>query len=135
MRQKAETVLQSGSGWGALENEKRRLADDGAVNRILEFDGLDAKQEQWLKLLKEGTLGRHDPNEVPLSWMLDIDFVEKMEEAIEENQRAQAKAGSDYVKLQEHQDQLSELEAQLEHKTERWMYLTELKEKIDAQSK
>ena len=67
MRQKAETVLQSGSGWGALENEKRRLADDGAVNRILEFDGLDAKQEQWLKLLKEGTLGRHDPNEVPLS--------------------------------------------------------------------
>ena len=26
-----------------------------------------------------------------------------------------------------------ELEAQLEYKTERWMYLTELKEKIDAQ--
>jgi hypothetical protein len=27
------------------------------------------------------------------------------------------------------------LEAQLEHKEERWMYLTELKEKIDAQGK
>ena len=63
------------------------------------------------------------------------DDIAALEEAIEENQKAQAKAGSDYVKLQELQDQLSELEAQLEHKTERWMYLTELKEKIDAQSK
>ena len=33
------------------------------------------------------------------------------------------------------QAQIDELEAQLEFKTERWMYLTELKEKIDAQSK
>ena len=32
------------------------------------------------------------------------------------------------------QDQLAELEAQLAHKEERWMYLTELKEKIDAAS-
>ena len=30
--------------------------------------------------------------------------------------------------------QQTELEAVLEEKTERWMYLTELKEKIDAQS-
>ena len=29
--------------------------------------------------------------------------------------------------------ELEELEAALEYKTERWMYLTELKEKIDAQ--
>ena len=33
------------------------------------------------------------------------------------------------------QDQLAELEAQLSYKEERWMYLTELKEKIDAQGK
>ena len=58
-----------------------------------------------------------------------------LEAKIEENQTLQAEAGSDYVKLQELQDQLAELEAQLEHKEERWMYLTELKEKIDAQGK
>ena len=46
---------------------------------------------------------------------------------------AQAAAGSDYVKLQELQEELTDLEAKLEAKTERWMYLTELKEKIDAQ--
>ena len=56
-----------------------------------------------------------------------------LEAKIEENQQAQAGAGSDYVKLQELQGELEELEAQLEYKTERWMYLTELKEKIDAQ--
>ena len=58
-----------------------------------------------------------------------------LEEKIEENQKAQAAAGSDFVKLQELQTQLEELEAQLEYKTERWMYLTELKEQIDAQKK
>ena len=41
--------------------------------------------------------------------------------------------GSDYVKLQELQTQQTELEAQLEAKMERWVYLNELKEKIDAQ--
>ena len=58
-----------------------------------------------------------------------------LEEKIEENQNLQAAAGSDYVRLQELQDQLTNLEAQLEYKEERWMYLTELKEKIDAQGK
>ena len=56
-----------------------------------------------------------------------------LEAAIEENQAQQGLCGSDYVKLQELQDRLTDLEAQLEYKTERWMYLTELKEKIDAQ--
>ena len=58
-----------------------------------------------------------------------------LEAAIEENQKAQLNCGSDFVKLQELQDALTELESQLEHKTERWMYLTELKEKIDAQAR
>ena len=41
----------------------------------------------------------------------------------------------DYVRLQEILDEKSALEAQLEEKTERWMYLTELAEKIEAQKK
>ena len=41
--------------------------------------------------------------------------------------------GSDYIKLQQLQEQQSELEARLDEKMERWVYLTELKEKIDAQ--
>ena len=61
--------------------------------------------------------------------------IASLEAAIEENQKAQMAAGSDFTKLQQLTEELSELEAKLEYKTERWMYLTELKEQIDAQSK
>lgn len=50
-----------------------------------------------------------------------------------ECEEAQGACGSDYVKLQDLQAKQAELEAALEAKTERWMYLNELKEKIDAQ--
>ena len=63
------------------------------------------------------------------------DDIAALEAQIEENQKAQAAAGSDYVRLQALQDELEALEAALEAKTERWLYLTELKEKIDAQRK
>ena len=59
--------------------------------------------------------------------------IANLEAAIEENQEAQGICGSDYVKLQQLQDELAELEAKLEEKMDRWMYLNELKEKIDAQ--
>lgn len=56
-----------------------------------------------------------------------------LEARIEANQAAQAAAGSDYVRLQELQQEQAALESALEAKTERWLYLTELKERIDAQ--
>ena len=65
---------------------------------------------------------------------IDTDIA-NLEAAIEANQAAQVAAGADFVKLQQLQDELTDLEAQLEHKTERWIYLTELAEKIEAQKK
>ncbi len=56
-----------------------------------------------------------------------------LEAAIADNHSAQGACGSDYVSLQQLQQELTELEERLEAKYERWMYLTELKEKIDAQ--
>ena len=56
-----------------------------------------------------------------------------LEAQIEQCIDEQNLCGSDYVKLQTLQAQQSDLEAKLEEKMERWMYLTELKEKIDAQ--
>ncbi len=63
---------------------------------------------------------------------IDADIA-ALEAQIEENQQAQSRCGSDYVRLQELQSEQNELEATLDAKTERWIYLTELKEKIDAQ--
>ena len=56
-----------------------------------------------------------------------------LEEQIAQCISEQNGCGSDYVKLQDLQAKQADLETQLEQKMERWMYLTELKEKIDAQ--
>ena len=61
------------------------------------------------------------------------DEISELEAKIEENQTQQAQCGSDYQHLQELQEASTALEAALEAKTERWLYLTELKERIDAQ--
>ena len=61
------------------------------------------------------------------------DDIAALESQLAECQAAQEQCGSDYVKLQELQAQQEALEARLEEKTERWVYLNELKEKIDAQ--
>jgi ATP-binding cassette subfamily F protein uup len=63
---------------------------------------------------------------------IDADIA-ALEEQIEACMEEQNRCGSDYVKLQELQARQSELEEQLDAKMERWVYLTELKEKIDAQ--
>ena len=59
--------------------------------------------------------------------------IARLEERLAACQAAQTECGSDYIKLQELQAKQEELEALLEEKTERWVYLNELKEKIDAQ--
>ena len=61
------------------------------------------------------------------------DEIAQLEEQIAQCQAAQGVCGSDYVKLQELQEQEAALNEKLEEKTERWIYLNELKEKIDAQ--
>ena len=63
---------------------------------------------------------------------IDADMA-ALEEQIAACQVEQGTCGSDYVKLQELMAKQAELQAALEEKTERWMYLMELKEKIDAQ--
>ncbi len=63
---------------------------------------------------------------------IDEDIME-LEEKIKDCQNEQTAFTSDYVKLQQLQQLQSDLEKELKEKTERWVYLNELKEKIDAQ--
>ena len=62
------------------------------------------------------------------------DDIAALETSIGALEAQMAACGSDYVKLQELQARQAELEAALEEKTERWVYLNELKEQIDAQN-
>jgi len=61
------------------------------------------------------------------------DDIADIEARLEALAAEQEKFCADYVKLQELSEKQSELEAQLEEKMERWMYLNELNEKILAQ--
>ena len=56
-----------------------------------------------------------------------------LEAKIQENQRSQMENGSDFSKLQTLMEEQKALEAQLEEKTQRWMNLEELAEKIANQ--
>ena len=53
-----------------------------------------------------------------------------LETRLEENRSAQDRDGADYEKLQQLMQEQQELEEKLEEKTERWMYLTDLAERI-----
>ncbi len=95
-----------------IKTEKPKMAQERAKEKKLKFSFKEQREYETID-----------------------DDIAALEAAIEENQKAQMAAGSDFTKLQELTDQLADLEARLEFKTERWMYLTELKEKIDAQSR
>ena len=57
----------------------------------------------------------------------------ELERQVAECVEAQGRCGSDYVKLQELMERQTALEAALEEKMDRWVCLTDLKERIDAQ--
>ncbi len=65
---------------------------------------------------------------------IDQDIAD-LETQIEVCQQEQLNCGSDYVKLQQLQEEQARLETLLEEKTERWFYLNDLKERIDAQNR
>ncbi len=91
------------------------------------------------------TAEKPKPQERPREKKLKFSFKEEREYAaidqdiadleakIQQNQEDQGNCGSDFIALQKLQVELTALEEQLEAKIERWMYLNELKEKIDAQ--
>lgn len=61
------------------------------------------------------------------------DEIAELENQLKENQKLQEEYSSDYVRLQDLVKEQSELEQKLEEKTDRWVYLNELAEKIAAQ--
>ncbi|MEP6796993.1 MAG: DUF5107 domain-containing protein [Lapillicoccus sp.] len=81
------TVLQHGSGWGALERARRRgqLGDDR-----LELSGtpfgeaaLGAAQQPWLELLRTGALPATSPRSAPLSYQTSPAWRALLEAAVE----------------------------------------------------
>ena len=95
---------------------------------------LEAPKEKKVKAPTEAP--RPKPKKLKFSFKEQREFetidadIAALEQQIEENRRAQDRDGADYEKLQTLMAEQSNLEAKLEEKEERWMYLTDLYERI-----
>ena len=98
------------------------------------LQSLDIPREKKVKAAPE--VSRPKPKKLKFSYKEQREFetidadIAALETKIAENKRQQNIDGADYEKLQALMAEQSQLEAQLEAKEERWMYLTDLAERI-----
>ncbi len=88
---RADKVISKGSGWGALENERRKKAGQNLMPQHLDFTvptGKTGPQRQWFSLLENGCLPELSTSAAPPSWMLQKEWIELMELAAV-NQKAE----------------------------------------------
>ncbi|MBE5782699.1 MAG: DUF5107 domain-containing protein [Clostridiales bacterium] len=83
----AEKMLFRADGWGALEEERRRFCGEDALCGYLDFGDTSAEQAPWLSLLKNGTLGKHKPDEPPISYMCQKEWTNLLHKAVAEADR------------------------------------------------
>jgi len=106
--------------------EKRR-AEERALEKAEKKDKVPKQEKPTRqKKLKFTFKEQHEFNTIE-------DDIAALEEAIAQVETDMSAAGSDYVKLQELTEKQTQLSAELEEKMDRWMYLTDLAERIAAQ--
>ncbi len=76
-----QTLLASGSGWGALERLRREAAgepwfDDAGTP--FPDDSLGPDQQPWLDLLRTGALPEHPPDHPPISYVIGTDWESRL---------------------------------------------------------
>lgn len=82
----AERVYGS-DGWASLERERRKKAEEPLMCNHLDFGEMDEEQADWYMLLTEGTVGEHNPIDIPLSYMSQKQWIDMLETAIDGKDR------------------------------------------------
>ncbi len=86
--QPAVKILQSASGWGALELARRR-ADPMELSLPTAFDfpsdSISDEQQIWLDLLNHGSFPDPDPAEAPGEWMIQPEWLRLVEKLPRKN--------------------------------------------------
>ncbi|WP_308636450.1 DUF5107 domain-containing protein [Paenibacillus silvisoli] len=81
-----EEMLHRGSGWGALEQVRRENEEQGrGIPQGFGFgeETLEAAQQPWLVLLRDGYLPEHSPEAIPPSWMIQAEWMERLAASLE----------------------------------------------------
>lgn len=79
----AKEIIYNADGWGALEAERRSILGENFMCSHLDFGKTGAEQQDWLNLLKNGTIGEHNPEDIPASYMLQEEWIQLLEDAAE----------------------------------------------------
>ena len=118
-------------------------SDYAAVCQAEEEEKQKAEREKEKKKQKaEETSGRKPAREQKLrfSYQEQREYntieaeIQKLEETIEQFEKDMSAAATDFVRLRELSEKKEESEALLEQKMERWVYLSDLAERIEAQN-
>lgn len=118
---------------------------------IVGYTGNYAYFKEQIKVIKENILSEEKPvkkerqkeNDKPLKfsyneqreWNEIDDIISKLEDEIQQINISTEKSASDYTMLQELFEEKQILESKLDEKMDRWIYLSELAEKIDEQNR
>ena len=79
-------ILYRGDAFGALEQKRRELSgiETGLMNSQLDLGPAeDPETLDWLELLENGTMGEHDPEDVPPSYMYQTEWLYLLKRAVE----------------------------------------------------
>lgn len=76
-----ETLFHA-DGWGALEQERRKLCGEDPMCGYLDFGSITQEQMPWLSLLQKGTIGGHNPTDPPVSYMCQQEWTEMLKCAV-----------------------------------------------------
>lgn len=76
-------LIQTGNGYGALENALRSYRGESQLSSHLDFGTLPSQYKEWMDFLETGHFPEKDPLEVPYDFMADDTFYKKLKETIQ----------------------------------------------------
>lgn len=76
-------LIQTGNGYGALENALRSYRGESQLSSHLDFGTLSSQYKEWMDFLETGHFPEKDPLEVPYDFMADDTFYKKLNETIQ----------------------------------------------------
>ncbi|MFK0193232.1 DUF5107 domain-containing protein [Kitasatospora sp. NPDC090308] len=118
-----EEILQTGSGWGALEQHRRaRAGQDPLPTPGTPFPDrtLGPEQQPWLELLTHGTLTPGDPDRPPVSYQTDPAWTPPL--AAVDNWLAHLHLGTLHARAGDHDAARAAWRRSLEHRPTAWAW-------------
>lgn len=79
---KAQEVIYRMEGWGALENFRREKTGEHLFATHLDFGKTQDLQKDWVNLYENGSIGEHDAEKTPNSYMRQKEWISLLEKSV-----------------------------------------------------